>query len=424
MLTHQLIKDTVVQSGLWDLGQENYLFLLSSDVYAVSPNQLKALEVMGPALQECLAGLGRIAATSFTPALGYGKTWAMITKSLRTGTPSLYNDLQGLKPGRTPTLCKVDLVEGVDDRFYIAEIDGHNKHGLGYSTLAARVRDLLIKDAKKFPGVAKTLVAEIKRRRAGDQTVLMLYGDHERFYLPEFKILANEMAGLGVNLVVRSEMELKENPLQQLSDLKEPRLLMDFPVMYHNQELCEALSALYRKGEVDFLFPPKPFLGSKAVLGLLRNDEGKPELEAILKSQIETAALETLRSFIPETYLVHKGRNPQHWLNLCGGRRFILKKCISSGMKGTVFTGEPEFETEFELACKSYYHYVLQEEVPTRTRRFGYYTSFGAPEQAEWYTRVTVHFNRGTVADLVVTARQDKKVHGAPDCLQLGAVIS
>lgn len=424
MLTYQLIRNAVIQSGLWDSGQENYLFLLSPDVYRVSPTQLKELEEMGRALQECLAGLGRIAATAFTPTLGYGDTWGMITRALRSGIPALYNNLQSIKPSRTPTLCKVDLMEAVDGHYYVAEVDGHNKHGLGYSTLAVRIRDLLVKGSKTFPGVARTLAGEIKRRKAGNQTVLMLYGDHERFYLPEFRILAAEMAGLGVNLVIRSEMEMKENPRQQLLDLREPRLLIDLPVMYHNPKLNEALAEFYQQGGLDFLLPPKPFLGSKAVLALLRNDEGNPELEAILRSQIKSSALETLRRFIPETYLIRKSKEPQHWLNLCDGRRFVLKKCVASGMKGTVFTDDPEFDEEFALACRSYYHYVLQEEVRSLTQHFRYYTSFGAPEEADWYTRVTVHFHLGTVADLVVTARQDKKVHGAPDCLQLGTVIS
>lgn len=423
MLTQQLIRKIVIDSGLWDSGKENYLFLLSPDVYRVDSKHLAELNEMDGALQECLSGLGRIAATAFTPTLSYGDTWGMVARALRTGIPALYNDLQSLKPSRTPTLCKVDLVEAIDGHYYIAEIDGHNKHGLGYSTLAARIRDLLEKNPKTFPGVAKVLVKEIKRRKAGGLRVLMLYGDHERFYLPEFKILADELESLGIRLVIRSEMELLENPKQQVLYFQEPRLLIDLPVMYHNPELSLALAQLYREGAVDFLFPPKPFLGSKAVLALLRNDEGNPELEAILRSQIKLSFLETLRRYIPETYLVHKGKKPQHWLNLCDGRRFVLKKCIASGMKGTVFTTDPEFETEFAQACGSYYQYVLQEEVPSQTRGYDYYTEGGGLDHDYWYTRVTVHFNLKQVADLVVTARRDKKVHGAPDCLQLGAVI-
>ena len=43
---------------------------------------------------------------------------------------------------------------------------------------------------------------------------------------------------------------------------------------------------------------------------------------------------------------------------------------------------------------------------------------------AEWFMRITVHFAQRQVADVIVTARQDKKVHGAKDCIQLGTIIS
>jgi hypothetical protein len=41
----------------------------------------------------------------------------------------------------------------------------------------------------------------------------------------------------------------------------------------------------------------------------------------------------------------------------------------------------------------------------------------------EWFVRVTVHYFVGGIADIIVTARRDKKVHGALDCLQLGLVV-
>ena len=78
----------------------------------------------------------------------------MIVKVLHTGVPAIYHDIMLLNPSSAPSICKVDIMESESGEFRIAEIDGHNKHGLGYSTLAARIRHAVMPDAKAFPGVA------------------------------------------------------------------------------------------------------------------------------------------------------------------------------------------------------------------------------------------------------------------------------
>ena len=74
-------------------------------------------------------------------------------------------------------------------------------------------------------------------------------------------------------------------------------------------------------------------------------------------------------------------------------------------------------------ACGSYHKFVLQEEVQNKPHPFRYFDRDGNVLEGVWYLRVTVHFVMRAVADIIVTARMDKKVHGATDCLQLGSVI-
>ncbi|MBI3120015.1 MAG: hypothetical protein HYZ08_00190 [Candidatus Kerfeldbacteria bacterium] len=369
-----------------------------------------------------MAGLGRILAIASNPNLIHSATWGMIGKVLRTGIPVQYHEIMLMHPSRTPSILKVDLMETTEG-FRIAEIDGHNKHGLGYSTLAARIRRAVMPDAEVFSGVAAALAAEVRRR--GENRVVLLYARQEQFYLPEFRILQAELQRLGVELVVVEEQEVRMRDGRVVTrDGADCNLFVDFPFFYHNPPLNALLVSRYRSGEIDFLIPPKPFLGSKAVLALLRNDLGDEELEAILKSQIPAASLRLLRQYIPTTYLIYKRKEGREfWDSPYRDIPFVLKESISNGMKGTVFEDDPHFQETMGHACGSYYRYILQQEVTNRPQEFSSFTPDGRSVLGEWYTRVTVHFAVRRVADIVVTARQDKKVHGAPDCLQIGAVI-
>ncbi len=410
------VRRVVLDSGLWANGREaSHGFILSPSVYEVTQEKRQELEVIGAALHDCLAGLGRIAAIALHPHLGHSKTWNMLAKTLQTGVPRIYHDIMALHPSRAPSICKVDFMESVDGNLRIAEIDGHNKHGLGYSTLAARIRRVVLPGAQTFPGVAATIAKELQRR--GRNNACLLYADQERFYLPEFCILQAELAQYGMKLIVVAESDLR------VEDSKEHTLFVDFPFLYRNRALNTLLAARYRSGEIEFLIPPKPFLGSKAILALLRNDICDEELEAILKSQIRPTSLEMLRRYIPRTYLVHKRAKEEHWRGICDDARFVLKESISSGMKGVTFIDEPHFNAILERARGSCYRYILQEEVTNGSRTFDSFTERGRLQQGEWFMRVTVHYAVRSVADIVITARQDKKVHGASDCLQLSSIV-
>ena len=92
-------------------------------------------------------------------------------------------------------------------------------------------------------------------------------------------------------------------------------------------------------------------------------------------------------------------------------------------MKGVTFIDEPHFNAILERARGSCYRYILQEEVTNGSRTFDSFTERGRLQQGEWFMRVTVHYAVRSVADIVITARQDKKVHGASDCLKLSSIV-
>jgi hypothetical protein len=419
------IRQIVVDSGLWNDGREStHSFILSPDVYKVSKKKQTELEALGIALHDCLAGLGRIATIALNIQLGKNDTWQMISSILRVGIPKIYRDIMLLKPNSVPNICKVDLMESINGNYHIAEIDGHNKHGLGYSTLTARIRQTVMPGKQTFLGVAITLAQEIKRR--GKNSIVLLYADQERFYLPEFHILQAELVlhGIKVIVIAESDVNIKDDKIDLGINENGHDLFFDFPFLYHNQALNTLLAKLYCEGKIDFLIPPKPFLGSKAILALLRNDTENEVLESILKSQIRIESLKLIRQYIPETYLVHNELKEAHCRSIYSGKkRFVLKESISSGMKGVVFSDELHFNTTMKSVCNSYGRFILQEEITNCSRSFDYFTDTGSIGHRDWFTRITVHYAVRKVADIIITATESKKVHGGKECLQLGAII-
>ena len=422
---YEHVKKTVLDSGLWKGSQRlTHEFVLSPDVYTITEAEKNELESLGRALHECLSGLGRIMAITENTSLARTNAWKKLGSVLRTGIPAHYRNIQIHKPGQLPVICKVDLMKTADGRFAIAEVDGHNKHGLGYSVLCARMRDAVAPDGEKFVGVAKVITDEVHKRGHGDLT--LLYAEQERFYIPEFQILADELAPLGVKLVIQPEGKLTHKKLDALENSAKPQLFVDFPFLYHNPDLNELLPRMYEEGKVDFLYPPKPFLSSKTLLAILRNDHGDPDLEAILCAFISPKALAELRAHIPATYLVSKGAAKNafaYYQDVCRQKTYVLKEVISSGMHGTIFTDDPNFEEMLKEASGSYNRFILQEEVTNAPHEFSFYADEGTVERATWFLRIIALYTAHSIADIDITARQDKRVHGAKDCLQLGTVI-
>lgn len=426
---HSLISNIVRESGLWSDGREqSHGFILSPSVYNVSAAQRLELEAIGRALHTCMKGLGHIAVEVSNPKKSGNHTYGLFAKALRTGVPKAYHTLMLERPEATPHICKVDLVL-TEAGFRIVEVDGHNKRGLGYCTLVSRMREAMSHGMAAFSGAATAFAEELTVR--GVSYAALLYGVRERFYYPEFLILKDELRRFGVELLVVGEGEVRlDGERVVVPDGRvTPRVFVDLPFMYENGALHELLGRLYRNGEIEFLIPPKPFLSSKALLALLRNESGNVEAEALLRSHIEPASLELVRRYIPETHLVHSPKREKEpekrWREISCRKAYVLKQVISGGMKGIVFRDETErWEKEFSLACRADCSYVLQEEVTNVAWELEHFGCDGSLQrQGGWFLRLIAYCTQTGIADLLVTARKDKKVHGASDCLFFGAVI-
>ena len=412
------LSNVISESGIWkDNRSSSHAFLLSPSVYAISEVQHEELKKLGFSLYDCLIGLSRIACIACSNDLNYRGAWQLIRRVFNTGVPKVYQELQSLNPNHIPRLLKVDLMLDESGNFKIAEIDGHNKHGLGYSTLGLRFRESLYPESKSMIGVVKELSKEVNRH--GSDVIKIFYADRERFYLPEFEIAQQEFKKHGIDCLVVSELDAT-------LEFTQSGIFLDLPFLNKNIELYDSIIDSYKKGKVKFVIPPKPFLGSKGVLALLRNDYKDTHLESILNSFIKESSLELLRSYIPETYLIGKEIvNKMPMDAKVGKKNFVLKESISSGMKGIYFSDQEGFTTVLDKAFKAKMNWILQEEVVNQPQSFSWYDSGKELNKANnWFMRVTTHYVNRNLADIIVTARRNKAVHGAKDCLQLGAIIT
>ena len=283
-----------------------------------------------------------------------------------------------------------------------------------------RFRKALHPEAQGLPGAVMLLAEELKRMRQKELTVL--YADQERFYLPEFEIAQQEFAMNGIACTVVSEMDAVMDHLAS-------GVFLDMPFLHKRSELYDILISSYENGDVSFVIPPKPFLGAKGVLAFLRNDTHDPQVEALLLSFIRKQSLDLVRSYIPETILV--GKQAERAVSVeerISQRRFVLKESISSGMKGTVFSDEDEFQKILSRSQQSKMNWILQEEVINQPQCFSWYEGLNGSDaylqtSDDWFMRVTVQYVNRQLGDIIVTARRSKAVHGAKDCIQIGTVI-
>jgi hypothetical protein len=418
---HQKLMDVIAESGMWHGSRKaSHGFLLSPSVYPLTKAQQEELHRLGLAIYDCLRGLSHIAVIAFDPQLNYSGAWLRARRIFSTGVPKAYLPLQGMNVKHIPQLLKVDLMVDQEGQFRIAEIDGHNKHGLGYSTLGLRFRKALYPDAASLPGTVALLAEEIKRM--GHERITLFYADQERFYIPEFQVAQQEFNAHGIECALLAEMEADEARLKT-------GLYLDLPFLYHRDRLYDGICTAYRNSDAQFIIPPKPFLGAKGVLAFLRNDDQDTGTEALLRSFIREKSLEEVRSVIPETILVGKqGASLPIVQKRITQKRFVLKESISSGMKGTVFSDGPDFQATLARAYQSNMNWILQEEVVNQPQTFSWYE----PDKKEgevlrtsedWFMRVTVQYVNRQLGDVIVTARRGKAVHGAPDCLQLGTIL-
>jgi hypothetical protein len=201
------------------------------------------------------------------------------------------------------------------------------------------------------------------------------------------------------------------------------------PFLYRKEKFYETIIPAYKNDEIKFIIPPKPFLGAKGLLALLRNDKGNEHLEALLLSFIRKESIEMVRKYIPETLLVGKlSEGIDSVKELILKKKYVLKESISSGMKGTVFSDEACFDSVLRRACTTNMNWILQEEIINQPQTFSWFENRNSDvpkikTSNDWFMRVTTQYVNRKLGDVIITACRNKAVHGGKSCLQLGTII-
>lgn len=421
----QTVRQAVESTGIWQGDQRySHTFLLSPNAFELSAEQRRSLDRLAHDLQECLFGVSAIMGIAEQADL-YPSTsgYTNLRRSLSLGTAY---QLPNNQPAKLPMLRKCDLVVGTDGQLWLAEIDATNPRSWGYSIVGRSIVQTLDPQAQLLPGVAPIIAKWLSRQGVG--AVTFLYGDTQRFYRPEFEIIASELDQLGIKMVVinESEVVVKDDCLLDgRSGEVLPEWLVDMPAMNRNKPLIDWLRSQIDRQQAKFLIPPKYFLGSKALLAMLSNPLRDQQLEHLLLSQIRCDTLERVRRFIPPAIVVGNKLTDSQLANFTSYHPTVLKAAVSSGMKGVVFSDEPGFAQALKVARNSKGSAILQHVASGRV----FYWDAHDPvaerklEPAEWQLRLTAYLSYTAVEDIAVTACMDKAVHGGSKAILTGTKL-
>lgn len=412
---YQTMLEVVDASGIWNMGRrESHGFVLSPDSFIFSERQAAELGGFAASVGEVMRGVSNIMAIAHG-GLGQGRVWNEVSHTLNLDNP--WKQFGAFAPKQVPRIVKVDLVEEESGRLRVVEIDAMNCRAMGYCSLFRRISESVYPAAQRFPGIAVCLAKEITMRKT-DRAVF-LYGHTERFYRPEFEILVREMAQAGITVVLADEVDVRilGTDLVICGQIEHSRLFFNLPQIDRNAELRAWMELAAFEKRVEFLVPPKGFLGSKALLSVLRNDNGSTEIEAMLSSQISQKALSTVREMIPRSVLIGRGSVMPDF-----GGGTVLKRFVSSGMKGVVMSHDPAFHDTFADACRRG-GWIAQEMVVGRRREYRLFAESGDVIREHRYARIVAYIIGGQVADAVATACSTPECHGGKTAVNVGVVL-
>lgn len=408
MVAHNVLSNIIKESGYWDNHIEDHSFLISPDVYILSTSDQSQINNIGRFLPTVLHGVDRLM-HEVSPAHN-------INAIINSGIPQVYQRIQR-EHLQIPEIVKIDLIKDVDGCFWIMEVDSINKHGWGLTMLINKLRDVIAPNEHVLPSIAKILGQAILESGFYNNAVSLISASHEHFYLPEFKILARELHAFGIPITILEE---------PISFKDVTALSIDFPFLFRSsKEEVMDIAKAYCSFKNGFLLPPKPFLGSKAIMSLVINREEQNEVQEIVRTYISDYALAGLSRYIPPTFLVNKrkGSGCSYWLEYAQGNRCVLKACLSSGARQVYFPESGDYWNMVQKACGSNYMYVLQHEIKPKLHRIRYFNHLGDVVEEEMHCRFTAYFSLSDLVDLRVVARSDMRVHGSPDAVQMGVII-
>lgn len=398
-LSRDTLERTLIESGLWTRGADNsrYGYTLSPCVWGLSSTSAHNLEMLGRTVHRSLRALDQKLNYLGSGGVHLSKADARFLRLAKTGIKNLLSPRDG-KEG-VPPIVKVDLVQDTDGNFRIAEVDAYNPRGLGYLCLLASTTEGM----NRFPGEG-VLTSLFASSRRDTSPWIIIVSEFERYYEPAFGVLVRALKKYGIDAkLVREEKLAQDGVDRTLRDFAQALCIPES--LYKYPAVRERLLTRYKEGSIYSLFPPKAYLGSKGFLPYL----GEQELAG---------------DYIPKTSLVSRADDPYKVIDENAGS--VLKATVSSGMKQVLFSDLDQHAFEEKLACArrdEYPLWIMQKQIPQIATPVAVYDDNGCRVVRDYYFRIIAHITEYGILDVEVTGRPDRKVHGAPDCIQLPSVL-
>lgn len=397
-ITRESLVRTLTESGLWSGESDSrYGYTLSPCAYGISKKQARELEYLSRGIYRALKLLDR-RLNSLGSDPGPNKADARFLRLSKTGTKNLLSPRDC--DSNLPPVVKVDLVQDCNGAFKVAEVDAYNPRGLGYLCLLGST---VGKEVNRFPGIG-VLCSLFASMRRGTTPWFIIVSEYERYYEPAFGVLVKTLQEYGIPAKLVRESYLAERGVDEVFGTF-AQILCVPESLYTHPQVRSRLMERYRRGSIYSLFPPKAYLGSKGFLPYL--------------SQQESA-----EAYIPTTSLVSRRDDP--YVHIDKEANTVLKATVSSGMKQVFFSDLDTSDFQVKLAearSLEYPVWVLQEQIPQTPSSVDVYSGYGCVTQGDYYFRVIAHITEYGILDVEVTGRPDRKVHGAPDCIQLPSIL-
>ncbi|MGB4076804.1 MAG: hypothetical protein WBK28_03825 [Minisyncoccia bacterium] len=392
-ITRTDLESYLATCGYWsdETRRTRYAYELSPSAYVLSSLQRTLLERLAHTTYKAVEMLAIRLATIGLKKSPSTHEEGRLMNLARGGARHLLRPYDGISA--IPPVIKVDLMQGADGGFYIAEVDVYNPRGLGFiALLEGSVPPMYY--SKRLPGMdglAKLLLQ--------NPQFSILISEFERFYEPSYQIFADMMnAHYGASIRVVRELRFD-------ADEHNERLLIIPDTLDKAPALRELLMERYHAGTLKTLFPPTAYLGSKAFLPWLAAEPGMDE-------------------FMPTTTLVGKGcKDP--FTRIPREKPTVLKAAVSSGLKHVFFSDlDRDFAPALQRASdQKNPSWILQEQVKQAPCTVTVFDREGNRERRAYYLRVTAYIACTGLIDVEVTGRPDPKVHGAPDCIMVPVIL-
>ncbi len=397
-LSREHLQAYLEATGYWgtaELRRRN-AYVLSPSAYVLSPRQKTQLDRLSQATFGAVCRLsGHLSKLAGEHSLTNPD--AQFLSLARTGLRGLLSPAE--IAGAAPPLLKVDLVQDEEGKFFIAEADAYNPRGFGYMALL----DGSIPNSLKRSGPGIAAVADLMRKQEVCTAAewLIIVSEQERFYKPAFEVFRSVLARHGVYARIVDEAGIDK----ELFGTETIHVFVIPETLNRNTEGREHLLDRFRQGTARVFYPPAAYLGSKAFLPYLAQQENMAE-------------------FVPPCSLVSRKIDP---LLVCNGYPAVLKGVMSSGMKQVIFSGaDPDMfeKTLAEARSTKRPTWVMQREVKQKPVPVVVFFDDGTGcIERDYYLRITAYIGESGLVGAEVTGRTDPKVHGAPDCIQIPTIL-